>query len=179
MASARSLARRKADTISGTKSGTSAFARCRSLTDITIPASVTVIEDYAFRECESLEAICFAGDAPEIGEEVFMDVTAEATYPENNATWTIELLQNYGGNLTWNAAAEGCGFQLGDVNHDGKINAKDATLILQKSVGVLKDTAKFCEDCAEVSGDGKLNAKDSTLILQFSVGLRDSFPAKK
>ena len=159
--------------------GDYAFARCRSLTDITIPASVTVIEDYAFRECESLEAICFAGDAPEIGEEVFMDVTAEATYPENNATWTIELLQNYGGNLTWNAAAEGCGFQLGDVNHDGKINAKDATLILQKSVGVLKDTAKFCEDCAEVSGDGKLNAKDSTLILQFSVGLRDSFPAKK
>ena len=70
-------------------------------------------------------------------------------------------------------------FKLGDVNHDGKINAKDATLILQKSVGVLKPTAKFCEDCAEVSGDGKLNAKDSTLILQFSVGLRDSFPAQE
>ena len=70
-------------------------------------------------------------------------------------------------------------FSLGDVNHDSKINAKDATLILQKSVGVLKDSAKFCEDCAEVSGDGKLNAKDSTLILQFSVGLRDSFPAQK
>ena len=71
------------------------------------------------------------------------------------------------------------GYELGDVNHDGKINAKDATLILQKSVGVLKETAKFCEDCAEVSGDGKLNAKDSTLILQFSVGLRDSFPAQE
>ena len=67
---------------------------------------------------------------------------------------------------------------LGDVNHDGKINAKDATLILQKSVGVLKANAKFCEQCAEVSGDGKLNAKDSTLILQFSVGLRSSFPAQ-
>ena len=70
-------------------------------------------------------------------------------------------------------------FQLGDVNHDGKINAKDATLILQKSVGVLKETAKFCETCAEVSGDGKLNAKDSTLILQFSVGLRETFPAEQ
>lgn len=67
----------------------------------------------------------------------------------------------------------------GDVNGDGKINAKDATLILQKSVGVLKDTAKFCGQCAEVSGDGKLNAKDSTLILQFSVGLRTDFPAAK
>ena len=71
------------------------------------------------------------------------------------------------------------GYDLGDVNHDGKINAKDATLILQKSVGVLKDNAKFCETCAEVSGDGKLNAKDSTLILQFSVGLRDNFPAQE
>ena len=67
----------------------------------------------------------------------------------------------------------------GDVNHDGKINAKDATLILQSSVGVLKNTAKFCETCAEVSGDGKLNAKDSTLILQYSVGLRTSFPAEE
>ena len=67
----------------------------------------------------------------------------------------------------------------GDVNHDGKINAKDATLILQKSVGVLKDSAKFCETCAEVSGDGKLNAKDSTLILQHSVGLRSSFPIQE
>ena len=74
---------------------------------------------------------------------------------------------------------EGCGYELGDVNHDTKINAKDATLILQKSVGVLKETAVFCEACAEVSGDGKLNAKDSTLILQFSVGLRDNFPGQK
>ena len=69
-------------------------------------------------------------------------------------------------------------YQLGDANHDGKINAKDATLILQSSVGVLKANAEFCEQCAEVSGDGKLNAKDSTLILQFSVGLRDHFPAQ-
>lgn len=68
-------------------------------------------------------------------------------------------------------------YQLGDVNHDTKINAKDATLILQSSVGVLKETAKFCEACAEVSGDGKLNAKDSTLILQYSVNLQDTFPA--
>ena len=73
----------------------------------------------------------------------------------------------------------GCGYEPGDVNHDGKINAKDATLILQKSVGVLKETAKFCEICAEVSGDDKLNAKDSTLILQFSVGLRQDFPGQK
>lgn len=70
-------------------------------------------------------------------------------------------------------------FSLGDVNHDGKINAKDATLILQQSVGVLRDDAPFCEVCAEVSGDGKLNAKDSTLILQYSVGLRKDFPARK
>ena len=70
-------------------------------------------------------------------------------------------------------------FHLGDVNHDGKVNAKDATLILQKSVGVLKAENAFCDKCAEVSGDGKLNAKDSTLILQYSVGLRTAFPAEK
>lgn len=36
-----------------------------------------------------------------IGENAFSRVTAEAYYPAENSTWTPEIMQNYGGNLTW------------------------------------------------------------------------------
>lgn len=77
------------------------------------------------------------------------------------------------------AAEEVHEFKLGDVNHDEKINAKDATLILQLSVGILSEDAPFCNICAETSGDGKINAKDATMTLQFSVGNIEEFPVKK
>ena len=157
--------------------GNNAFAGCENLTEVTLPKTVTAIGEGAFLD-SGLKEITFQGDAPEVSESAFQGVSATITYPQDNETWTEDKMQDFGGALTW-APETGHEYKLGDVNHDGKINAKDATLILQKSVGVLKETAKFCEDCAEVSGDGKLNAKDSTLILQFSVGLRGSFPAQK
>lgn len=78
-----------------------------------------------------------------------------------------------------NGTEEDPAFVLGDVNGDGKINAKDATLILQHAVGVLKDDADFNTQAADVSGDGKLNAKDATMILQYSVDIRDELTAVK
>lgn len=67
-------------------------------------------------------------------------------------------------------------YKVGDVNHDEKINAKDATLILQLTVGILSEDVAFCDICAETSGDGKINAKDATMTLQFSVGNIEEFP---
>ena len=158
--------------------GNNAFAGCENLTEVTLPKTVTAIGEGAFL-ASGLKEITFQGDAPEVSESAFQGVSATITYPQDNETWTEDKKQDFGGDLTWDKPEDDHGYQLGDVNHDTKINAKDATLILQKSVGVLKETAKFCEDCAEVSGDGKLNAKDSTLILQFSVGLRTEFPRQK
>ena len=58
----------------------------------------------------------------------------------------------------------------GDVNGDGKLDIKDATLSLQIGVGLLKptDAQKAAND---VNKDGKLDLKDATLILQAAVGL--------
>ena len=137
----------------------------------------------AFAACSGLKEIHFAGNAPDIYTDVFSGVTAAAYYPSDNATWTADVMRDYGGTITWVPTGDSMeepahDNALGDPNHDGKINAKDATLILQKSVGVLKEDAALCEICADVSGDGKLNAKDSTLILQYSVGLRTEFHAQ-
>jgi len=79
----------------------SAFASCDSLTDIVIPANTAIVENWAFAECTSLNEITFLGDVPEIGEEVFLEVTATAYYPAGNPTWTADVMKNYGGTITW------------------------------------------------------------------------------
>ena len=74
------------------------------LTEIVIPSGVDMLESRAFAAYEdnpTLEKITFTGDAPSIAANCFQNVTATAYYPANNDTWNEEVMQNYGGNLTW------------------------------------------------------------------------------
>jgi hypothetical protein len=43
------------------------------------------------------------GDAPELtgGGGIFVGVTATVYYPANNATWTAEVMETFGGEITW------------------------------------------------------------------------------
>jgi len=100
------------------------FCYCDGLTEVTVPDTVTVIDRSAFFGCEnmtrivlssrlkdlgenalyacsSLEQIIFTGNAPMIDEDAFGLVTANCYYPENGANWTEDVLQNYGGTITW------------------------------------------------------------------------------
>lgn len=52
----------------------------------------------------------------------------------------------------------------GDVNKDGKIDAKDAALILKFIQGI-KDETFYDEDAADANGDGVINALDATWVL--------------
>jgi hypothetical protein len=81
--------------------GDYAFAYCTKLTDITIPGSVTGIGNYVFDGNNQLKAIRFKGDVPGFGEWVFSNVTATAYYPADNSTWTADVMQDYGGSITW------------------------------------------------------------------------------
>ncbi len=78
-----------------------AFAGCTSLTSLVIPASVTQMGSDLFTD--ALDTITFKGDAPLFSNIffTFQDVTATAYYPEDNATWTEEVRQDYGGTITW------------------------------------------------------------------------------
>ena len=66
----------------------------------------------------------------------------------------------------------------GDANHDGLVNAMDATLVLQYSVNTLAEDQFFCTKRTDVNGDGAINAMDATLILQHSVGTITKFPVE-
>lgn len=86
-----------------TSIGKQAFYGCSSLAELVIPKSVTSIGIYAFSGCSSLTSIMFCGNAPTIGSDAFNSVTATASYPSGNETWTNAVMQNYGGTITWTA----------------------------------------------------------------------------
>ena len=83
--------------------GDSAFHSCTGLEGITIPAGVTAIGEYCFSGSWNLWQITFEGDAPAIGTGAFRGLAAVARYPGNNATWTADVMQHYGGAITWKA----------------------------------------------------------------------------
>ncbi len=65
--------------------------------------------------------------------------------------------------------------QLGDVNEDEKIDAKDALEVLKFAVGKTLLTEKQ-QKAAEVIGDEDINAKDALEILKYSVQKINKFP---
>ena len=83
--------------------GAYAFYSCNALEEVTVPANVTDIDSRAFAWCTGLTEITFEGDAPTIASNSFYFVTATAHYPAAKTTWTEEVLQNYGGGITWMA----------------------------------------------------------------------------
>jgi len=70
--------------------------------------------------------------------------------------------------------------KIGDVNGDGNIDAMDANLILQYSVGILtipnSNYPCFVLEIADVSNDGTISAFDASYILAYSVELISDFP---
>lgn len=62
---------------------------------------VTGIGTSAFAGCTNLAEITFDGDAPTIAANAFSKVTADAYYKASCEGWTENVLVNYGGKLTW------------------------------------------------------------------------------
>ncbi len=84
-----------------TSIGWRAFRYCNALTSVLVGKGVNSIDEQAFDGCTSLKAITYRGDAPSYTGAVFGSVTATAYYPVGNTTWTSDVLQGYGGNITW------------------------------------------------------------------------------
>ena len=85
--------------------GTHAFRNCAALTSLVLPETVRKLGSHAFRDCTSLTSIAFTGSAPVFGTDVFAGVRATASYSSDDPTWTDDVLQDYGGDLTWMSSA--------------------------------------------------------------------------
>lgn len=60
-----------------------------------------MIGNYAFAYCDKLITVYFSGDAPEISRYAFQNITTTVYYPAGNATWTSDVMLDYGGTITW------------------------------------------------------------------------------
>lgn len=83
------------------KIGEGAFSNCLTLKSVTIPSSVDTIAYGAFWWCPDLDTVYFEGNAPEMGEEIFHNMSLTAYYVANDKTWTSAKRGNYGGHVTW------------------------------------------------------------------------------
>lgn len=83
--------------------GDSAFYTCTAMTELTIPENVQTIGEYCFAGSYNLWKMNFRGDAPAIGSGAFRGLNLTAYYSGSNATWTSDVMQNYGGTVTWKA----------------------------------------------------------------------------
>ena len=117
--------------------GQEAFYGCEKLVTLKLPGSVSRIENSAFAWCRGLKDIWFQDDAPAIGQYIFSLVTAKAHYPSNYSTWTKEVRQSYGGNITW------VSYEAPVVKHSYD-NGKITTAPTCTASGVKTFTCKDC-----------------------------------
>ena len=67
------------------------FENCNRITSITIPASVTLIEDGVFDKCTSLRSFYFLGNAPTVRSSFDPSVKATAYYVRGTSGWGTTL----------------------------------------------------------------------------------------
>ena len=71
------------------------------ITKVEMDSNVTYVGAYAFNGLENLDTVDFLGAAPEFSENAFAGVKADAYYLYGEVTWTVDLMQDYGGDINW------------------------------------------------------------------------------
>ena len=93
------------------------------------------------------------------------DLTAEGTF-----LYKVKALYLDGSESDWSNIEEvtlfenGHAFQLGDVNHDGDVDIKDVTDLID---GLLGGDNSICEICADLHADGIIDISDVTALVDY------------
>ena len=84
-------------------------------------------------------------------------------------TWTEEVIQSYGGEITWVAYVFS-----GDVNLDADVTNADLVMIARYIVGLYdaeSEEAEIIADLGDVDGDGKVTNSDLVTVARIIVGI--------
>ena len=101
-----------------------------------------------------------------------------------NETISITAIGN-AGEVTMQVEITGNNFLYGDIDENFVVQAFDASLVLQYSIGLdplPQDPIpweNWRETASDVDGNGSIQAFDAALILQFSIGLITEFPVQE
>ena len=150
-----------------------AFLGCSSLAGIQIPENVTEIGGSAFLDCKELAKIVFLGNAPFFSSYPagpFYNDSLIAYYSVSNKTWTEDVLQDYGGNVTWMPYTN-----LEDVwendNPEDLLEAAISTITLFPKNGALDEYSQNLTIKLSTSGNLQLNeASNSQLAIDEADG---------
>lgn len=140
--------------------GINVFEGCENVTVVMLPAGIVSIGDYCFHGVSDLKDVYFAGTAEQfremyIGDE--NDSLIDAVFHFDSGVPDIDDIPDLD--------------IKGDVDGDGLVSARDATMILKYNIGaVTLDDAALKN--ADMDGDNKVTARDATAILKQSVGIK-------
>ena len=158
--------------------GSSAFYNCSKITSVNIPNEVTTINNNVFNSCSSLVSVTIPSGVKNIDVNAFKDCTAllDVYYSNTEEKWSqIKVAEGNDDLLkaTVHYSPVDNAYEIGDVNLDGNVNIKDATLI-QKHIAQLVEIDETGLVCADVNVDGNVNIKDATMIQKFVAQLIDA-----
>ncbi len=126
-----------------------AFEEAYTLKTVSIPASITVIEDYAFIYCDELTDVFYGGT-----EKDRSSITM--TNDRDSNPWLLDATWHY----TYSLIA-------GDVNGDGAVSLVDIAL-LQRYLNGWDVTINL--DACDVNADEEINIRDFGLLQQYLNG---------
>jgi hypothetical protein len=131
--------------------------------------------DIALIEVYSGDATSALLNASESGDATYRLITGitDKFYTVENLTeegtflYRVKTLFTDGTESDWSNVEEvtlfenGHGYEVGDVNHDGKVNIADVTALIN---GLLNQSVP-CEICGDVNGDQTINIADATALI--------------
>ncbi len=146
--------------------GHKAFEINRSVTKITLPSTITSVDDFAFSKCTGLtDLYCNAVEPPTVSASAFgnlngSEVVLHVPAGSKSAYQSAEGWKDFA-----NIVEEE--YVMGDANGDGKVRIGDASAILRFIVGDVPDS--FNEMAADVNGDGLIRIGDVSAVLNIIV----------
>lgn len=148
------------------KIGYNAFCDCRALTSVTIGNSVQNIDCYAFFGCANLKFVTIPKSVKYIADSAF-----GYYYDGGSKKVDLTIVGSKGSVAETYAKENSLKFVVaGDVNGDGEVSIKDATMI-QYYLAKLKTLNKTQLKAADINNDGKVSIADVTKIQYILAGL--------
>lgn len=82
------------------------YAARDAITTIAIGGGVTDLGEHGFDGLQQVSRIIFLGKCPQMAENTFSGITAQASYGASQEGWTEETMADYGGTLTWSCPCD-------------------------------------------------------------------------
>lgn len=146
--------------------GTNCFKNCKSMKTLRIPSTVRYIEEGALYGCEGLEKIIFEGDAPYVGEDVFigtsrrMEICVAKGSIGWNGTASAELPEFWNGYVIShlsNSGDSGSGSGSGDEGLGGGSSGGESAIV-DARYDLADDVADRAIANVEIDGDAAIES---------------------